>query len=117
MQKLHILLAEDHTEVFRCGAAGYMLKSSSAGELEEAILEGAKERVCVSRRLRDNQGGRERSMEAEERKLLKRLVESCEGIEMLLAMWIERSVPAGEIWVEEGPEPSTSKRPWRVPVE
>ncbi|HXV62020.1 MAG TPA: hypothetical protein VEK15_15080 [Vicinamibacteria bacterium] len=56
-------------------------------------------------------------MEAEERKLLKRLVESCEGIEMLLAMWIERSVPAGEIWVEEGPEPSTSKRPWRVPVE
>lgn len=52
-------------------------------------------------------------LDAQDRELLKRLVESCEGIEMLLAMWLEHSVPAGEIWVEEGPERSTAKRPWR----
>ncbi len=49
-------------------------------------------------------------MDAEERDLLKRLVESCEGIEMLFAMWLEHSLPAGEIWVEEEPGQSMSKR-------
>ena len=52
-------------------------------------------------------------MDAEDRELVKRLAESCEGIEILLAMWIEHSMPAAEIWVEEGPTRSMSKRPWR----
>lgn len=32
---------------------------------------------------------------------------------MLAAMWIEKSVPAGEIWVGEGPDQDLSRRPWR----
>ena len=52
-------------------------------------------------------------MDTEDRELMRRLVESCEGIEILLAMYIEHSMPAGEIWVEEGPDRSMSKRPWR----
>ena len=57
------------------------------------------------------------ALDAEERELLKRLAESCEGIEILLAMWLERSMPAGEIWVEEGPNRFVAKRPWRVTPE
>lgn len=53
------------------------------------------------------------ALDAEDRELLKRLTESCEGIEILFAMWLEHSLPTGEIWVEEGPDPSMSKRPWR----
>ena len=45
--------------------------------------------------------------------LLERITRSLEGIEMLAAMWIEKSVPAGEIWVGEGPDRDLSKRPWR----
>ena len=57
------------------------------------------------------------ALDAEDRELLKRLAESCEGIEMLLASWLEHSIPAGEIWVEEGPDRSMSKRLWRTTSE
>jgi hypothetical protein len=53
------------------------------------------------------------ALDGEERELLKRLTEACEGIEVLLAMWLEHSIPAGEIWVEEGPDRSLAKRLWR----
>jgi len=42
-----------------------------------------------------------------------RAARALEGIEMLLAMWIEKSVPAGEIWVGEGPDRELSSKPWR----
>lgn len=42
-----------------------------------------------------------------------RAARALEGVEMLLAMWIEKSVPAGEIWVGEGPDMELSRRPWR----
>ena len=42
-----------------------------------------------------------------------RAAEALEGIEMLIAMWIEKSVPAGELWVGEGPDRDLSRRPWR----
>jgi len=42
-----------------------------------------------------------------------RAAEALEGIEMLMAMWIEKSVPAGELWVGEGPDRELSRRPWR----
>ena len=45
--------------------------------------------------------------------LLEQITRSLEGIEMLAAMWIEKSVPAGEIWVGEGPDRDLSRRPWR----
>jgi hypothetical protein len=45
--------------------------------------------------------------------LLERITRSLEGLEMLAAMWIEKSVPAGEIWVGEGPDRDVSRRPWR----
>jgi hypothetical protein len=45
--------------------------------------------------------------------LLEQITRSLEGIEMLAAMWIEKSVPAGEIWVGEGPDQDLSRRPWR----
>jgi hypothetical protein len=44
---------------------------------------------------------------------LERLARSLEGIEMLAAMWIEKAVPAGEIWVGEGPDRDLTRRPWR----
>lgn len=53
-------------------------------------------------------------MSPEEREILERVARSLEGIEVLLAMWLERSLPAGEIWVQEGPEGSLAKKPWRV---
>ena len=46
--------------------------------------------------------------------LLERITRSLEGIEMLAAMWIEKEVPAGEIWVGEGPDRDLSRRPWRL---
>lgn len=42
-----------------------------------------------------------------------RAAKAVEGIEMLIAMWIEKSVPAGELWVGEGPDRDLSRRPWR----
>lgn len=45
--------------------------------------------------------------------LMERITRSLEGLEMLAAMWIEKSVPAGEIWVGEGPDQDLSRRPWR----
>ena len=42
-----------------------------------------------------------------------RAAKALEGIEMLLAMWIEKSVPAGEIWVGEGPDKELSRKAWR----
>lgn len=42
-----------------------------------------------------------------------RAAKALEGIEMLIAMWIEKSVPAGELWVGEGPDQDLSRRPWR----
>ncbi len=43
-----------------------------------------------------------------------RAANALEGIEMLIAMWIEKSVPAGELWVGEGPDRDLSRRPWRT---
>jgi len=54
------------------------------------------------------------ALSAEDREVLERMAKSLEGIEVLLAMWLERSLPAAEIWVEEGPGSSLAKRPWRV---
>jgi hypothetical protein len=42
-----------------------------------------------------------------------RAAKALEGIEMLLAMWIEKSVPAGELWVGEGPDLELSRKAWR----
>ena len=44
-----------------------------------------------------------------------RAAKALEGIEMLLAMWIAKSVPAAELWVGEAPEPELSRRAWRPP--
>jgi hypothetical protein len=54
------------------------------------------------------------ALSQEDREVLDRLVRSVEGIEVLLAMWLERSLPAGEIWVEEGPGKEMAKKPWRL---
>lgn len=43
-----------------------------------------------------------------------RAARALEGIELLLAMWMEKSVPAGEIWLGEGPDRDVSRRPWRL---
>jgi hypothetical protein len=45
--------------------------------------------------------------------LMERITRSLEGLEMLAAMWIEKAVPAGEIWVGEGPDRDLARRPWR----
>jgi hypothetical protein len=42
-----------------------------------------------------------------------RAAKALEGIEMLLAMWIQKSVPAAELWVGEAPEPELTRRAWR----
>ena len=44
---------------------------------------------------------------------LDRIAQSLEGIEMLLAMWMEKSSPAGGIWVGEGPDRTLVRKPWR----
>ncbi len=54
------------------------------------------------------------ALEPEERVLLERIARSLEGIEMLIAMWLERSSPAGEFWVVEGPDRTLLKKPWRI---
>lgn len=55
------------------------------------------------------------ALDSEDRAALEKIADSLEGIEILLAMWVEHSLPAGEIWVEEGPDRSMAKKPWRVP--
>lgn len=42
-----------------------------------------------------------------------RAARALEGIEMLLAMWIEKSVPGAELWVGESPDMDLSRRAWR----
>lgn len=54
------------------------------------------------------------ALSPEEREILEKMAKSLEGIEVLLAMWLERSHPAGEIWVEEGPGETLAKKPWRI---
>ena len=43
-----------------------------------------------------------------------RAAKALEGIEMLLAMWIEKSVPGAELWVSESPDKELSRRDWRT---
>jgi hypothetical protein len=42
-----------------------------------------------------------------------RAAKALEGIEMLLAMWIEKSVEGAELWVGESPDMELSRRAWR----
>lgn len=42
-----------------------------------------------------------------------RTAKALEGIEMLLAMVIEKSVPGAELWVGESPDKELSRRAWR----
>ena len=51
--------------------------------------------------------------QSKEEMFTERAARAVEGIEMLIAMWIEKSVPAGELWVGEGPDRDLSRRPWR----
>jgi len=51
--------------------------------------------------------------QSKEEMFTERAAGAVEGIEMLIAMWIEKSVPAGELWVGEGPDRDLSRRPWR----
>ena len=53
------------------------------------------------------------SLDAQDKVLLDRIALSLEGIEMLLAMGLEKTSPAGEVWVGEGPDESLARRPWR----
>jgi hypothetical protein len=41
-----------------------------------------------------------------------RAAKALEGIEMLIAMWIEKSVPAAELWVGEEPDAEGESRPF-----
>lgn len=43
-----------------------------------------------------------------------RAAKALEGIELLLAMWIEKSVPGAELWVGESPDRELSRRAWRT---
>jgi hypothetical protein len=54
------------------------------------------------------------ALSQDDREIFERMARSLEGIEVLLAMWLERSIPAGEIWVEEGPGRDLAKKPWRI---
>jgi hypothetical protein len=42
-----------------------------------------------------------------------RAAKALEGIEMLIAMWIEKSVPAAELWVGEEPDAELARQAWR----
>jgi hypothetical protein len=42
-----------------------------------------------------------------------RAATALEGIEMLLAMLIEKSIPGAELWVGESPDRELSRRGWR----
>ena len=53
------------------------------------------------------------ALDPQDKVLLDRIAVSLEGIEMLLAMWLEKTSPAGEVWVGEGPDQSLSRKPWR----
>jgi hypothetical protein len=43
-----------------------------------------------------------------------RAAKALEGIEMLIAMWIEKSVPAAELWVGEEPDAELARKAWRA---
>ncbi len=51
--------------------------------------------------------------EPEKDSFTERAAKALEGIEMLLAMVIEKSVPGAELWVSESPDRDLSKRAWR----
>lgn len=53
------------------------------------------------------------SLDPQDKVLLERIALSLEGIETLLAMWLEKTAPAGEFWVGEGPDESLARKPWR----
>jgi hypothetical protein len=53
------------------------------------------------------------SLDPQDKVLLERLVLSVEGIEMLIAMWLQKTAPAGEFWVGEGPGEDLVRKPWR----
>ena len=53
-------------------------------------------------------------LDPEDKMRVERIAQSLEGIEMLLAMWIEKSVPAAEIWIGEGPDRRLLQKPWRA---
>jgi hypothetical protein len=53
------------------------------------------------------------TLDPEDKEKLARIAQSLEGIEMLLAMWLEKSMPAAELWVREGPDTTLIRRPWR----
>ncbi|HEX9723872.1 MAG TPA: hypothetical protein VGC53_06275 [Vicinamibacteria bacterium] len=53
------------------------------------------------------------ALDPQDKVLLERITLSLEGIETLLAMWLEKTAPAGEFWVGEGPDENLARKPWR----
>jgi hypothetical protein len=53
--------------------------------------------------------------ETEKESFAERSAKALEGIEMLLAMWIEKTVPGAELWVGENPDRELAGRAWRDP--
>jgi len=53
-------------------------------------------------------------LDPEDKMKVERIAQSLEGIEMLLAMWIEKAAPAAEIWIGEGPDRTLLQKPWRA---
>ena len=51
--------------------------------------------------------------ETEKELFAERAAKALEGIEMLLAMWIEKTVPGAELWVGENPDTELAGRAWR----
>jgi hypothetical protein len=51
--------------------------------------------------------------EPEKELFTERAAKALEGIEMLLAMWIEKTVPGAELWVSENPDTELAGRAWR----
>lgn len=51
--------------------------------------------------------------QSEKDSFTERTAKALEGIEMLLAMVIEKSVPGAELWVAENPDKELSRRAWR----
>jgi hypothetical protein len=53
-------------------------------------------------------------MTKSEESFTERAAKALEGIEMLVAMAIEKSVPGAELWVSESPDRELSRRGWRA---
>jgi hypothetical protein len=53
-------------------------------------------------------------MNKSEDSFTERAARALEGIEMLIAMAIEKSVPGAELWVGESPDMELSRRAWRA---